>query len=730
MNTKLIQLLTLFDIPMLESISSKGLVRRAEKDLEKGEISGILEETDSHILVQAQDAKVTIPVDDPKKSTCSCPASGICRHILAAIFYLQKKETQPRQESGEPNAIEPAWQEEPAADGEPIILEEAAQIPDDMQAEFTSQLMAFTEKDLRKWGGKRNFEEAFQLLGEIEEKRFLDNNRFRVLFPSKEISVTAVYIPGLTLDQFMVVGKSNRKEKKKDSEKSFVIAAVIEFQKERGIEWNLSQVQPDSLSSSAKVEGSPRSRLEVLKSVCGLFEEIVSCGIAHLSPAFYNRLTALSVSAAGVFLPRLSLELKSTADEVRSSIDRETRANSSNLMLRLSLCYALCTALQNQIENPPAYLVGKNRTVYESREPLEVFVVSAYRWETQSQYHGITLLMWDEADKQWYTWSDSRPIGQDNRFDPLSVYEGNPPWPIGCPFHKILGSFLRFTNVKTNTQNRISSSQDLKVERIKEGVAFPSFEPVCFVSWEKLGEYIQRINLPGLDTGNPLKDIIIIKPSKWGKKGFEQIVQSFYWELEDEKGESLVLAVPYNEINKGSIEILEEIVPWRDGVSMIVGKILHNKDGKGIIVHPLSLLREGSTPPIIHLTLDSPETVMRSTFISMIKKVWQKQKDGVKGFRISLFEEEENQEVFCDSRVQQVQVELLNLSKIGVVGGVESRRDVLKEYARVLEEVSLTVLSRGISSLVEANENPAAELLKGYYLCHLHNQVFGFVMNK
>ena len=81
---KLSALLALFDDASWEALASKGLLRRARKDIEKGLEIAIGEETAETLKIEVPPFLVSMTANGPASATCSCPSPGICQHILAA----------------------------------------------------------------------------------------------------------------------------------------------------------------------------------------------------------------------------------------------------------------------------------------------------------------------------------------------------------------------------------------------------------------------------------------------------------------------------------------------------------------------------------------------------------------------------------------------------------------------------------------------------------------------
>ena len=76
-----------FDRGALETLASKGLVRRAENDVSAGKVALTLMQAD-RVVVSADGETVEIGPGGPKAARCTCPAQGFCRHRIAAVLFL------------------------------------------------------------------------------------------------------------------------------------------------------------------------------------------------------------------------------------------------------------------------------------------------------------------------------------------------------------------------------------------------------------------------------------------------------------------------------------------------------------------------------------------------------------------------------------------------------------------------------------------------------------------
>ena len=78
-----------YDQDSLSTYANTGLVRRALKDIEAGKV--ILQtEQSEQITIESDGQQVGLSSAGLVNASCSCPATGACKHIVAAVLYLQQ----------------------------------------------------------------------------------------------------------------------------------------------------------------------------------------------------------------------------------------------------------------------------------------------------------------------------------------------------------------------------------------------------------------------------------------------------------------------------------------------------------------------------------------------------------------------------------------------------------------------------------------------------------------
>ncbi|HEY1173100.1 MAG TPA: hypothetical protein VGH19_17155 [Verrucomicrobiae bacterium] len=566
LESKLRRLAAALDATALEALASKGLLRRAQKDLERQVSLSVTGEKDGRLEVQVEHFTVRIPESGPATATCSCPASGVCQHIVTATLFLQRG----------------------VATAEMIPSEPAADVTTSEPAPETD-LMALTPEMVERWAGKAVFR-AGQKLAVLFPAQVSHERGLRVHFPALNAGVHLV--SGGNLDGMIVAGG-------KGDGRDLIVAAVIAFQRAHGKEW----VLPTEAESPSASSGAPRTRAEVLGSCHGLLAETLVNGLSRITDANRQRWLTLAVSALGVNLPRLALSLRGIGDEAALTVARDARSDLTRLLGRLAQAHALCTALENGGENPRADLVGLHRTRYDEIGHVDLLGAAAWPWRTASGYEGLTILFWDPSAKQWNSWSESRPAHQLGDFKPAARFTQPGPWEGTESPQQLARSAFRLMNARRNPANRLSSSTKSRV--LVTGVAALENQSLLPVKqWSHLEQQFKHRAAIGLKESNPLDFIFALKPATWRERHFETVAQQFSWALEDSQGEMMALEIPYDELNRPGIEFLESIAADSLQGAMVIGRIQHGLTGLALFPYTFHL----ANGKILHLYLDQAKT--------------------------------------------------------------------------------------------------------------------------
>lgn len=552
-------LLAGFDDASWEALASKGLLRRARKDLEKGLTIEIIEEVTADALsISVPPYLVSMPPSGPAKATCTCPAPGVCQHIVAAGLHLQAQ-----------------------AGSQPRVGPTADSIRD--------EITPLTPERLKTWAGATEYRAGLTLLernSSLPEITYAETVIVR-LMPS---TVEARFVPGGGLDGMILPSRHGRRT---------AVAAILLLRKSLGLEIPTEVVQ----QALVDLSGTPRTKQEILDSACAVLEDAVAVGLSHVSSVFADRLTTLAVSAQGAHLPRVALALKTVSDEVKSILRREARANEGRVLLLISRVYALMDAIRAGGETPGLELTGAHRSHYVDVPELELTGVGAYTWQTGSGFRGLTVLFWANQAKEFLSWSDTRP--DELQFDERQRFYSEGPWQGTQSPQQVASSHLKLRNARRSAAGRISSSTKTSALVLsKTAPQTIEFGDRLFTSWDLLRRYVFQKQPLGLREPGPLELIGVLEPNAFGARAFDPISQTFTWEVYDALNQPLTMSLPFRNWTKESINILETLSPPATSRWRFVARLGLNDDQ--LFVEPISILRpEDSETPVFNLAFDN-----------------------------------------------------------------------------------------------------------------------------
>ncbi len=671
LEAKLRRLVASLDTTALEALANKGLLRRAQKDVERGIETRIGRETNSSLVVSVGDFEVTLPESGPATASCSCPAAAVCQHILTAVLFLQKETPEPI----------------PAQATPPGVSNPVATLPN-------SELMNITPEQLEKWAGKPSFRAGLKLASQFVPE-VVAEKAIRIRFSL--INLEVHFLPGGGLDGMIVSGG-------KGDSRQFIAAAVVGFQRANGKTWDV----PLETAPLVASEGAPRSRAEVLDSCQMLLAETLNNGLSRISTANQQRWATLAVSALGVNLPRLALLLRGIGDEASIVLARDARSDLGRMLDRMAQAHALCCALQAGGDSPRPDLVGLHRTRYDEVGHLDLVGAAAWPWRTASGYEGLTVLFWDPSGKRWNSWTESRPRHQLADFKPVARYTQPGPWEGAESPRQLARSGFRLMNARRNPNQRLSGSGKSRV--LVTGAANLHSQNLTVIEdWEQVSGISNAMVEVGLAEANPLDSIVVVKPAAWGDRGFDPVTQVFTWVLADVHQRPLLADIAFDEFTEPAMKFLESLPLTSVDGSLLVGRI--QRTARGLSLHPYAL----HTPKadVINLCLDTAARNNRSPS--------QTQTVEDEGFE----SEEESEPVAAFSPaltrvLDEVDDALLALGEAGLASSNPLRIERLRQVVPRAERLGLGTLKLGLENT--ANNPQAAFVLRAAYLCRLHRR--------
>ncbi|MES9940323.1 MAG: SWIM zinc finger family protein [Candidatus Thiodiazotropha sp. 6PLUC2] len=530
------------DSMALETLTSKGLLRRAQRDVEAG--LGTIENIDDNkATVTVGKASVDLDEKGPKAATCTCKAHGICRHILVAVLLLREQSSSVEETPNEPK---------PSS-----ALEEICALKDE-------QIIKFSGADWSK---------SLALISDNPKYCIIEEGlNVAVLFEEMDTKVTFIGSSGLKGAAYK--GPKTRKRLLS------TVAALLVRQKE-GLQLS---------DSSYAIGTGPSIDNAFINSTQLTIEQAVTATLSSRSPLGHDLLLDLAISSRCESLPRLSAELRALSRQARASSERSIDFDPADFFLRASRAYTLLEALRNDPTNQ--ILTGSIKREYKSGKPMEVWPLAVSRWRSTTGARGLSAYIFDPVSCEWLTMLEGRSAGIDLSFDVSTAYQ-MPVWGFST-LRGVMGRRVHLAKPLIASDGAISSKSQhanhdqpmpISLGEILEsnGVhdEWSSFRRDVEI---RLGHGIGRrqVQLPAM-----------IIPSSYGQVGFDDINQVYMYEVRDKLGDTLILNIPADD-NQTAIRL------WKMGRD-VQGLVVETSFGlHGLDVRPVSIIFNDSQGVAIH----------------------------------------------------------------------------------------------------------------------------------
>lgn len=594
---QLLALLARFDEDGFVALANRGLLRRAQKDLEKLPVD-VADETADELTVAVGEHRIRFDARGPAYARCSCPATGVCQHVLSAALGLQ------RLASAQPVAVGP---EQPA----------------DPLAPLRAELLRITAAELSSHAGKAGYRWAWQFAHDAD----LDQ---AVTVGGDQHLVIGFRSPRMTL-RYMGGGIGNLVADIdiKPVEK-YRVAAVLAFQRVHGVELaapepaDVARIEALDLGMDHRVAapasgalGPARQRFRA--SARQLLAEAVELGLAHLSEGMQERFATLAVWAQGCEYHRLALLLRRVADHVELLLQRAGGADEHRLLDEMAFAFAILCALDEAAVHgqSPAHLVGQARTRYEASSALELWGLGAYAWRSPSGYRGLTLIFWSPADQCFFSCTDARPEGL-RGFDPVARYKAAGPWSgLGAPA-LATGRRVLLTGAMSNAAGRLSAADSATAAVLPEdppGAWAGRLKP--WLSWAGLVQARDAARRSLLAEPRPMQDWVFLRPARFGAAQFDPARQTLCWPLFDADGQCLMAELAFDAYTAPAIGRIEALEPGTNQAGTLV--VARIRPGvQAVVAEPLSLVHGTGGRAVDALYFDAAPAPGRSVAARLV----------------------------------------------------------------------------------------------------------------
>jgi hypothetical protein len=494
-------MLAAHDDAALEALVSKGLVRRARRDLEAG-LATISARGDGDATVLADGQTVEIDARGPSAARCTCPAGGVCRHILLAIMALR---------TGTEGAA-PAVSDAPPSDAQ-----KGASAIEEICAPTQAELMKFARAD---------WDAAAALAAASEGVSIVTSGRnCTIELAGAPVAVT--FIAGQGLKNAVYKGPKSRM-------RVIVTACAILLRTKHGVAVE-AIVGEDTSAPEAPLAA------EFLGNAGDTLARATRIVLAGSSPIAVDMLFELAISARAEAAPRLTAQLRRLARMAGLAITRDVRFEPDIFLAEAARTCALIEALKRDSTKPA--LTGSLRRDYRPHPALDLWMLGASSWRSETGARGLTLYGFAPETKRWHSASFARAAGQDPSFDPKAQYR-LPVWSART-VEKLMGQAVHLPEPLIAADNTITTSlpTPAKVKAPVKGAEALIEAGASHVRWEDLRRDLSARIGGGLERRSQPAPALIA-PAKFGGFAFDEFAQTYEWEAIDQAGDTILLTLP------------------------------------------------------------------------------------------------------------------------------------------------------------------------------------------
>lgn len=372
-----------YDDDALVVFANVGLLRRARKDVENQKVTPI----DLSAGTFTSDGQtVSLDAQGVQKAICDCPATGCCKHILAAVLWVQSNTT-----------AEMASEEQITR--ETVLRELLALLPETLMKQVSKPDNRLAHSLIQGW-------QQQSLVFEEQE------NQLKVTLP--EYDEPIIYMRGQGL-QGMI---SSIPEKQK---KGLHLAIIAKLMLQHRQQWHW----PDDLVMSQTPQlALSQEDIAVMESVEQFIQDMLRQGLSHISQSSAAQLHLLNMSARTEGLPRLANYVKRLSRQVKRLADKHFTMDEGQVLRLIAEITAYLHQLSVANENQLAQLKGQQRRQYTD-QPMEfaLFPIDANWWQTESGAIGATLSFWDQHNKKIIQCTQGRANSLDPTFNRQNVWQ-------------------------------------------------------------------------------------------------------------------------------------------------------------------------------------------------------------------------------------------------------------------------------------------------------------------
>lgn len=653
-----------YDNSALTTYANAGLLRRAQKDVAANKIELIESSAavadaktaaDEQIVLNSDGQTVILPSTGLTNASCDCSSVSACKHILAAVLYVQALAESKKGQEVEVNTVEATSQNKGNNENETSEINDKSLVKTETATIKTAlaEVLDFNLSDLRHFA--KTIPKAKRLKAMLMAATYLDSlveteeinsatsagklaatviddtNSLRIQLPDQSEEIRYILGAGFA-------GMLSKIERDTDS---YHWLALIVVQRIHGTEegiakirqWLAEELSENSHSASMSLDTLSASTLSastliVLDDIAFDVEQILQQGLSQLESFSANRMHLANTLARSQHLPRLATQLRQLSGQMHDFIEGDNYIDERQILISLAELMAYLYQLQHSAGADLQQLRGKLRQSYDSddsRADLKLLPLGARWWFSQGKARGLTLYFYEPNEKQVIEFTQARAQAQDVSFNKQSAWY-NAVWLSTA--QNLMNQVSSLSNPRFNDNGglAVTGSKVLAHTNLKNDFAsyLENIQELAVADWHRLQQDWQA----QLMSQGTVDDILVLNPAKIGSLQIDEIEQCVWWPLADQQDNQLRLRLNWHANEQQSIDTIDKLERIDSYlIQMIVARVTMTDNG--IEITPMTLIMSDH---LFHLDYNQPPTkknTLRALLTGQTSKLMSKKRHWV-----------------------------------------------------------------------------------------------------
>lgn len=558
------------DDDYLTGLSNKGILKRAYKDLAEETPAVAWQDGTAQVTLKSETCQIKNPLGE---SSCSCPSSGICRHVVTAILWLKSQMDQ-----GEKSDQGVSSEQTPREEFVNLSLDR-----------------------LKRACGGRRFQAFLSHVKSGELPELMETSIVTVEIPWEQVTVRLL--------SPLEYSTCTCHSKELCGHKAL---ALLTYQLKVG------KISLKDLETAETPEITVD--MELAKEAAGRVREQIltqfEMGLTRQSREVEESLERLAIICHRAQLADFESRLREAASDYRQYFQRSAAFRNQELLNKLLMLFQLAQqVLDAKADSELTALAGSFRSDYVPVGKLRLTGMGARSFSSKTGYEGEIYYFLETGQKKWYTWTDARPVFYEGTRKKPGAYIKSTaaPWGLTCNREQLAELEFELTNAKAATGERLSVSQDTKGELLgPRNLETSEIRELIYEDYEQLlqdffgmqqnyadddleEEAAEDETIEGDNSSREKRRerLVLVQAFGWEEPSFDFVSQRFSWGIHDKKGRTLFISLRYTKAEQLTITMLERLeqrLKRQEGRSLLFLGAVYLENGR-LCLYPIEFYR-------------------------------------------------------------------------------------------------------------------------------------------